>query len=79
MIYLGFIGPWQIILLLVLLLVLVTPIIALFDILTNEFEGKNKIIWTLVVLLGSFVGAGLYYFIGRKQKINVDEKNSRIG
>lgn len=69
MIYLGMVGPWQIVLLLVMLLLLVTPIIALIDILKSEFDGNNKLIWTLVVLLGSFIGAALYYFIGRKQKI----------
>ena len=72
MIYLVVIGPWQIILILVMLILLVTPIIALIDILKSEFSGNNKIVWTLVVLLGSFVGAALYYFIGRKQKINVN-------
>lgn len=70
--FLGMIGPWQIKLLLITLLLLVTPIIALIDILKSEFSRNNKLIWTLVVILGSFVGAALYYFIGRKQKINVD-------
>lgn len=69
MIYLGFIGPWQIILILITLLLLITPIIALIDILKSEFSGNNKMIWVIVVLLGSFIGAALYYLIGRKQKI----------
>ena len=69
MIYLTTIGPWQIVLILVLLLLLITPIIALVDILKSEFNGNNKLVWTVVVLLGSFVGALLYYLIGRKQKL----------
>jgi len=69
MIYLTTIGPWQIVLILVLLLLLITPIIALVDILKSEFNGNNKLIWTVVVLLGSFIGALLYYLIGRKQKL----------
>ncbi len=74
MIYLSIIGPWQIILILVMLLLLITPIIALIDILKNEFRGDNKLIWTIVVLLGSFIGVALYYFIGRKQRINTENK-----
>ncbi|MGB3343841.1 MAG: PLD nuclease N-terminal domain-containing protein [Aequorivita sp.] len=69
MIFLKMIGPWQIVLILILLLLLVTPIIALVDILKSDFGGNDKIIWVIIVLLGSFVGALLYYLIGRKQKI----------
>lgn len=61
--------PWQILLILVLLLLLVTPIIALVDILKSNFGGNDKLIWVIIVLVGSFVGALLYYIIGRKQKI----------
>jgi hypothetical protein len=45
------------------------PIIALVDILRNEFTNNNKIIWVLVVLLSWIIGAILYFFIGRNQKI----------
>ncbi len=68
--FLASVGPFQIILILVVLVALVTPIIALIDILQSEFGGNNKIVWVVVVLLGSFVGAMLYYFIGRQQKID---------
>ena len=56
----------------ILLLIIVTTvlvIISLIDILRNEFEGNNKIIWVLVVLFLWFFGAIFYYLIGRKQKI----------
>ena len=43
-------------------------IFALVDILRNEFTGNNKLIWVLVVLFGSAVGAILYFLIGSKQK-----------
>lgn len=43
-------------------------IFALVDILRNEFTGNNKLIWVLVVLFGSVVGAILYFLIGSKQK-----------
>jgi hypothetical protein len=68
MIYLGMIGAWQLILILVVLGILPT-IIALIDILKSEFKGNNKIVWLLVVLLCNFFGAVLYFLIGRSQKI----------
>jgi hypothetical protein len=68
MIYLGMIGAWQIILIFILICILPT-IIALIDIVRNEFTGNNKIVWLLVVLFGNFLGAVLYFIIGRKQKL----------
>jgi len=67
--YLGMIGAWQIILLLVILLGIIPTIIALIDILKNKFDGENKIIWVLVVLFLNLIGAILYFTIGRNQKI----------
>jgi hypothetical protein len=64
MIYLGMIGAWQIILICIL-----PTIIALIDIVRNEFTRNNKIVWLLVVLFGNFLGAVLYFIIGRKQKL----------
>lgn len=70
MMLLGFMGPQEIvIILLVSLLMFVVPIIALVDILKNDFEGNNKIIWVIVIVLTWLLGAILYYFIGRHQKI----------
>ncbi len=70
MTYLEIIGAWQTILLLIFVFVGVLPtIIALVDILKNEFKGNNKIVWILVVLLANFFGAVLYFLIGREQKI----------
>lgn len=67
---LSFIGPQEIIvILLVIPVFLIIPIIALVDILRNEFTNNNKIIWVLVVLLSWIIGAILYFFIGRKQKV----------
>lgn len=70
MTYFLVIGPWQIILILVAALLGFLPtIIALVDILKNEFSGQNKIAWLLVVLFTNIFGAVLYFLIGRKQKI----------
>ncbi|HRX11603.1 MAG TPA: PLDc N-terminal domain-containing protein [Draconibacterium sp.] len=67
---LGIIGPQEIIvILLVIPVFMIIPLIALVDILRNEFTHNNKIIWVLVVLLSWIIGAILYFLIGRKQKI----------
>ncbi|NOU62211.1 PLD nuclease N-terminal domain-containing protein [Marinifilum caeruleilacunae] len=62
----GIIGPWQI---LILGLFILLPLIVLIDILRNEFTGNNKLIWILVVLIFPFLGTLLYLIIGTKQKI----------
>ncbi|WP_299005184.1 PLD nuclease N-terminal domain-containing protein [uncultured Tenacibaculum sp.] len=69
MTYLGMIGPWQILLILIVLLGIIPTIVALVDILKSEFKGNNKIVWVLVVLFANFFGAVLYFLIGREQKI----------
>ena len=67
---LGIIGPQEIIVIpLIVPVFLIIPIIALVDILKNEFTGNNKLIWVLVVLLSWIIGAILYFYIGRNQKI----------
>lgn len=67
---LGFIGSSELmILILIVPIVFIVPIIALIDILKSEFEGNNKLIWVLVILFLWIIGAVLYYFIGRDQKI----------
>ena len=71
--YFLMIGPFQLIL---IFFVLLPTIIALIDIVRNEFSGNNKFVWFLVVLLGNFLGAILYFIIGRKQKLSATNKTS---
>ena len=66
---LGIIGPWQLMIVFVVLISLLLPLIALIDILRNEYTGSNKLIWVLVVLLFPFLGPILYFIIGTQQKI----------
>jgi len=74
MITLGvFSGAEVILMLLILLVTLVIPIIALVDILKSKFEGNNKIVWVLVVLFLGLLGVILYYFIGRKQRVQENQ------
>jgi len=70
-IFLGFVGPWQWIIIGMLVIpMFILPIIALVDILKNNFSENNKIVWVLVVLFFPLIGAILYYIIGTKQKLN---------
>ena len=72
--YFGAIGPWQIIIILFILLIGIVPtIVALIDILKSEFKGNNKLIWVLVVLLFNFFGAVIYFLIGKEQKIQTKQ------
>ena len=68
MTYLGFIGPFQIILI-ILFFGFIPTLIALIDILKSKFNGNDKIVWLLVVLFLNLFGAVLYFAIGRKQRL----------
>ncbi|TGU71425.1 zinc-ribbon domain-containing protein [Geomonas terrae] len=62
-------GLPELIVLLFTLTPLVLWVVALVDIIRSEFSGNNKIIWILVVVLLPLLGAILYFFVGRKQKV----------
>ena len=71
---LAMIGTWQFIIILITIFIFILPtIIALVDILKNEFNGNNKIVWVVVVLFGSVLGAILYFIIGRKQRLKTTD------
>ncbi len=60
---------------LILLLSIALWIYSLIDILKNEFEKNNKIIWIITTIFIPILGSILYLFIGRKQKIKVHSYN----
>ena len=69
MILLTMMGTWElIILILVIALGFLPTILAIIDILKNEFKGRYKIFWLLVVLFMNLFGAILYFLIGKEQK-----------
>lgn len=56
--------------LVIVLGIMVFFIYVLIDILKSEFTNSiNKIIWLILVLFTGPLGIVLYFFIGRKQKI----------
>jgi hypothetical protein len=63
----------------ILLIFFLTPfilcVISLVDILRSNFEGNNKFIWVLAVILLPFAGALFYLFVGRKQKNQLNKYN----
>lgn len=60
---------------LLILMLSVLVVLSLIDILKNEFKGNNKIIWIFIVIIFPVFGSILYYFIGRKQRINPTSQN----
>ncbi|WP_096431612.1 PLDc N-terminal domain-containing protein [Labilibaculum antarcticum] len=59
----------MIVMLLIFALAFLLPLLALLDVLRNEFTNSNKLIWILIVLLLPFIGPIIYFIIGSKQKI----------
>jgi hypothetical protein len=50
---------------------LIIWIYALVDIVKSEFRSPNdKIVWVLIVLFATLIGAILYLAIGRRNKLN---------
>jgi len=67
---LGVIGPWQLVIILAIgLLLFLLPVIALVDIIRSDFNGNDKIIFTLIVLFLPFLGSIIYFLIGTNRKI----------
>ena len=60
-----FLTIWQTLIFITILL----WIIALIDILRSNFRGNDKVIWLLAVIFVPFLGAIMYFLIGRKQII----------
>ncbi|MEN6616928.1 MAG: PLDc N-terminal domain-containing protein [Syntrophorhabdus sp.] len=44
-------------------------IAAIVSILRGNFQGNDKVVWLLVVILLYTLGVILYFFIGRKKKL----------
>lgn len=51
------------------LVIAVFCIMQIIDCLKSNFSGNNKIIWILVLIFLGPLGALIYYFVGKDQKI----------
>lgn len=61
----------------IVLFIAILPIICLVSILKNEFKNNDKVIWLVVVVLIPFIGSVLYLFIGRKQRLGLNDTNTK--
>ena len=62
-------GLYELAVLIVLFFFFLPFVIAFVDILKNDFEGSNKIVWLLAVVFVPLIGSIAYFIIGRKQKV----------
>lgn len=64
------IGTWQISIILIgVVFLLLFPLMALISVLKNNFSGNDKLIWVLLIIFLPFLGALLYFLIGRGKAI----------
>ena len=70
MTFLFLFGGGLLITLFVILFIILLPLLALFSVLTNEFQGNEKIMWVLIIIFLPFLGSVLYFLIGRDKRIN---------
>ncbi len=61
-------GMGLIMILLIFGFIILLPLIALIDIVRNDFDGNNKLLWVLIVIFLPFLGSVLYFLIGRDQR-----------
>lgn len=73
---LGFIAPFQLLLILFIIgFVILFPLMALISALKNDFPGNDKVIWVLLIIFLPFLGALLYFLIGRPKRIKHSQRN----
>lgn len=63
-------GGGLFVVLFVILFIIILPLLALISVLTNEFQGNDKIMWVLIIIFLPFLGSVLYFLIGRDRRIN---------
>lgn len=61
-------GMGLLMILFIAVLVLLLPLIALIDIIRNDFDGNNKLLWVLIVIFLPFMGSIIYFLIGKDQR-----------
>ena len=60
-----------------ILIIWLITLISLIDILKSTFPSTNdKLVWVLIVLFLPIIGPILYFYIGQKQKIIDQDKNT---
>jgi len=70
MTFLFLFGAGILLTLFIILFVILFPVLALIDVLMNEFQGNDKIMWVLIIIFLPFLGSLLYFLVGRNRRIN---------
>jgi len=70
MTFLFLFGAGILLTLFIIFFIILLPLLALFSVLTSEFEGNDKIIWVLIIIFLPFLGSVLYFLIGRDRRIS---------
>ncbi len=55
--------------------ILVLPVIALVHMLRNDFRGKHRIVWVLIIVFLPLFGSILYFLIGKRYRRQNPENN----
>lgn len=74
MIELSMVGIWQFI----LICIPIITLIALIDVMRNEFKESNKLIWILVILFTNLIGVLLYLIFGTSQKMKPKREHTSL-
>jgi hypothetical protein len=45
---------------------IILPVLAIVSILNNKFEGNEKLLWIIVVVILPYLGSILYFGLGRR-------------
>ena len=67
--FLGGVGGWEILLLLLIPLLFALFLWPLIDCLKSDFDNNNKLVWVILIILVPLLGAILYLAIGRNQMV----------
>lgn len=66
----GMFSLWELLMILIIIFFIsLLPLIAIINVLRNDFQGNDKIVWILVILFLPFFGAILYFLIGKNRRI----------
>jgi len=62
-------GGSVLLILFIILFIVLLPVFALVDLLTNRYPANDRLIWVLVILFLPILGSLLYFLIGRDRRI----------
>jgi len=51
-----------------LIAILVLPVLALVHMLRNDFKGRHRLIWVLIILFLPLFGSILYFILGKRYR-----------